>query len=164
MTGDEPDDSGIGIRLLADLYEIWGTEDYLFTNTVLQRLHKVEEGPWAEWGRKSEPLTARGLAALLKEYRVKSRTVRVGSETSKGYARADLTDPWTRYVTSVTASQALENPDPTRQEGVTDDVTDRNSQSVTLFDQREQPFRDAVTDVTADVRETDDYPDRYDRW
>ena len=154
MTGDEPDDSGIGIRLLADLYEIWGTEDYLFTNTILQRLHKVEESPWAEWGRKSEPLTARGLAALLKEYRVKSRTVRVGGETSKGYARADLTDPWTRYVTSVTASQVPETPDPTSKEGVTDSVTDRNSQSVTRSYQREQPFSDAVTAVTADVRET----------
>lgn len=166
MTGDEPEDSGIGERLLADLYAIWETEDYLFTTTILQRLHKVDESPWSEWGRKSEPLTARGLAALLKPYRVKSRTVRVGGETSKGYARADLTDPWTRYVTSVTASQALGNPDTTSKEGVTDDVTDRNSQSVTRPDQREQPVRDAVTDVTDDVREMDgvSYPESYDRW
>lgn len=164
MTGDEPEDSGIGERLLADLYAIWETEDYLFTTTILQRLHKVDESPWSEWGRKSEPLTARGLAALLKPYRVKSRTVRVGGETSKGYARADLTDSWTRYVTSVTASQALGNPDATSEEGVTGDVTDRNSQSVTLSDQREQLFSDAVTDVTADVREMSEvsYPDRYD--
>jgi hypothetical protein len=159
MTGDEPDEGGIGTRLLADLYAIWETEDYLFTTTILQRLHKVEEGPWAEWGRKSEPLTPRGLARLLKPYRVESRTVRIGGDTSKGYARADLTDPWTRYVTSVTASQMAENPDPTSEQGVTDGVTDRNSQSVTPPDQREQPFRDAVTAVTDDVREMN-----YDRW
>ena len=92
--------------------------------------------------------------------------MRIGLETSKGYARADLTDVWTRYVTSVTASQALANPDTTSQEGVTDDVTDRNSQSVTPSDQREQLFSDAVTAVTDDVREMDEppYPDRYDRW
>jgi ribosomal protein L34E len=175
MTGDEPDDSGIGIRLLADLYAIWETDDYLFTTTILQRLHKVDESPWAEWGRKSEPLTARGLAGLLKAYRVKSRTVRIGGETSKGYARADLTDPWTRYVTSVTASQLSKNPDPTsndsvtdavtdsdsqsvtpsNDESVTDSVTDEKSSSVTRSEQRKQPLCDAVTAVTADVRKPD---------
>lgn len=118
MTGDEADDdSRLGTRLLADLYAIWETEDYLFTTTILQRLIKLEESPWVELGRKGEPLTARGLARLLKPYRIKSRTVRMGDETSKGYARADLTDSWTRYVTSVTASQALENPAATSGEG-----------------------------------------------
>ena len=154
MTGDEPDDSGVGTRLLADLYTIWANEEYVFTSTILQRLHKVEESPWSEWGWKSEPLTARGLAALLKPYRVRSRTVRIGGETSKGYARADLTDPWTRYVTSVTASQPDEKPDPTSAEGVTDSVTDSDSTNVTGSDQRKQAFCDAVTDVTDPVRGT----------
>ncbi len=72
LTGDEPDDDGVGTRLLADLYEIWEVdrdpgkgiyEDYLSTGTILSRLHKVEESPWSEWGRKGDPLNARGLAA-----------------------------------------------------------------------------------------------------
>jgi hypothetical protein len=62
MTGDEPDDGRIGTRLLADLYEMWADEDYIFTTTILAWLHKAEESPWAEWGRRSEPITARGLA------------------------------------------------------------------------------------------------------
>lgn len=153
MTGDEPDD-GIGIRLLADLYEMWANEDYIFTSTILQRLHKVEESPWAEWGRKSEPLTARGLAMLLKPYGVRSRTVRIAGETSKGYARTDLTDPWTRYVTSVTASQHDDKPGPTSEDDCDGCVTDDDSESVTWSDQRKQPGCDAVTAVTDDVPET----------
>ena len=86
MTGDEPDDSGVGTRLLADLYEIWANRGDLryFTGTILSRLHKVEESPWSEWGRKSEPLTARGLAALLKPYGVRSRTVRIAGRPRRG--------------------------------------------------------------------------------
>jgi len=167
LTGDEPDD-GIGIRLLADLYEIWETErdpgkgiyeDHLFTSTILSRLHKVEESPWSEWGRKGDPLTARGLASLLKPYGVRSRTVRIGEETSKGYARADLTDPWARYVagtvsdTGVTPSHDDDKADPTSEDGCDERVSDADSENVTRSDQRKQASCDAVTDVTDVVPE-----------
>ena len=154
MTGDEPDDGRIGTQLLADLYEMWANEDYIFTTTILTWLHKAAESPWSEWGRKGEPITARGLATILKPYGVRSRTVRIAGETSKGYARADLTDPWTRYVTSVTASHDDENPDPTSEDGCDGCVTDSDSETVTRSDQREQASCDAVTDVTDHVRET----------
>lgn len=153
MTGDDPDDSGIGIRLLADLYEIWGTEDYLFTSTILSRLHKVEESPWLQW-RRNEPITARGLAGLLKPYGVKSRTVRVGEETSKGYARADLTDSWTRYVTAVTASQTASS----HSSGpVTDPEFLFDTQRAQAYSQPEGDFLppcDAVTPVSQGVRKS----------
>jgi hypothetical protein len=168
MTGDEPDE-GVGIQLLADLFEIWETdrdpgrgiyEDHLFTSTILTRLHKVEESPWSEWGRKNEPLTARGLAALLKPYGVRSRTVRIGEVTSKGYARADLTDSWARYAatrtqsdTSVTASHDDDFPDLTSEDGCNEGVSDSDSENVTWSEQREQGICDAVTDVTDNVRE-----------
>jgi hypothetical protein len=32
---------------------------------------------------------------------VKPRTVRIGDRTSKGYSRADLFDPWSRYLPAV---------------------------------------------------------------
>jgi hypothetical protein len=161
MTGDEPDE-GDGIRLLADLSEIWANdEDYIFTATILTRLHKVEESPWSECGRKSEPLNARGLAALLKPYGVRSRTVRVAATTSRGYARADLTDPWARYAatrtqsdTSDTATQTGETPDPTSEDGCVTCVSDCDSQNDTRSDLGEQPFCVAVSDVSDQVRET----------
>lgn len=160
LTEDEPDESGEGAQLLTDLYAIWANdEDYLYTSTILSRLHKVDESPWSECGRKSEPLTPRGLATILKPYGVRSRTVRIGGETSKGYARADLTDPWSRYVvsgtqsdTSVTASHDDENPGPISEYDCDGCVPDSDSRTVTWSEQRRQADCDAVTDVSDYVR------------
>jgi hypothetical protein len=175
MTGDEPGDDGDGTRLLTDLDELWANnEDYMFTSMILKRLHKIEESPWAEWGRKNEGISARALASLLKPYGVRSKTVRIAGETSKGYARKDLADPWNRYVagtrsdTSVTASHDGEKPDLSSEDACDGSVTDTDFENVTGSDQREEPFCDAVTDVTHTVRETlssDDWtapdPDRH---
>ncbi|TDO52619.1 uncharacterized protein DUF3631 [Kribbella sp. VKM Ac-2527] len=145
MTGERnAEDDTAGERLLADLYDVWGDEEYLFTTTVLDRLQNIDEAPWADWYGK--PLTNRGLAHLLKPYGIRSRTVRepAAVSTAKGYARADLTDPWGRYVTSVTASQTDESAGQPCDGRVTDD----ESASVTSPDLRKHPDRDAVTDVT----------------
>ncbi|HUH70031.1 MAG TPA: DUF3631 domain-containing protein [Mycobacterium sp.] len=156
MTASEPDEDGhVSIQLIADLCAVWPANDeYAFTTTLLPRLHQLDESPWAEWGRKREPLKARGLAALLKPYRVRSKTVRVGGETGKGYVRADLHDLRTRYVTSVTASQEGEKPDLTSDDECDLFVSDSFSQNVTWSDQPKQAFCDAVTDVSYSVRKS----------
>lgn len=154
LATDELDD-GTDTRLLADLYAVWGNdEDYIFTATILTRLHNVEESPWSEWGPRNEPLTPRGLASLLKPYGVKPRTVRVGEVTAKGYAHEDLADALTRYVTSVTTSQDDDKPDATTEDGRDGYVTDSDSESVTRSDQREQSVCDTVTLVTDQLAHT----------
>ena len=165
LTGDEPDDSGVGIQLLADLYEIWANDEpYLSTGTILSRLHKVEESPWSEWGHKGNPLNARGLATLLKPYGVRSRTVRIAGETPKGYARADLTDPWARYTagttsaTSATAPHGAEKPYPNSKDVCGGYVADDDSKSATWSDQPEQAHCGAVADVADVVPEDDQRP------
>jgi hypothetical protein len=165
LTEGESDEGGVGIQLLTDLYEIWEIdrdpgkgiyEPYLSTGTILSRLHKLEESPWSEWGRKGDPLNARGLAALLKPYGVRSRTVRIAGETPKGYARADLTDPWARYAagttsaTSATAPHGAEKPDPTSKDECCGSVADDDSKSATGSDQPEQANCGGVAAV-ADV-------------
>lgn len=90
----------LGIRLLADLKTIFDatTDDALSTETLLDRLHKMEEAPWNEIAA-GKPLNARGLAQRLHHYTVKSVTVRVaGDRTPKGYKREDLHDAWQRYL------------------------------------------------------------------
>jgi len=79
---------------------VFGHRDYLFTEDIIAALTAMDEAPWADL--RGKPLDARGLSNLLAKYQVKPRTVRVGDRTSKGYARADLLDPWSRYVTVVT--------------------------------------------------------------
>jgi hypothetical protein len=94
----QEEDASAGVRLLGDLREVFGNEDALYTTTILDCLHKLEDAPWADWyGR---PLSTRELAKLLRPYQVRSKSVREhGTGASlKGYTRADLHDAWQRYV------------------------------------------------------------------
>jgi hypothetical protein len=94
----QEEDTSAGVRLLGDLREVFGDSDAFYSTTILDRLHKLEDAPWADWyGR---PLSTRELAKLLRPYQVRSKSVREhGTGASlKGYARADLHDAWQRYV------------------------------------------------------------------
>jgi hypothetical protein len=179
LTGEEVDDAASGTRLLADLKDIWAQEeDTLFTKELLQRLTNIEEGAWSEWGRKGEPIKAHGLATLLRPYGVRSQSVRIGGKVSKGYVRADLTDPWTRYVTGGTTEQNGEKLTPTSGDersgdvpfsespnGTTDLMEDR-SLSVPLDDPpsgtwsglQQQPNSSVVPDVPPPVPNTGEDP------
>jgi hypothetical protein len=106
--GAEDDTQTTGTRLLADLRAVFGDADALPTETVLGGLHKLDESPWGDWYGK--PLTAIGLAKLLRPYGVKPR--QLGGVNRKGYTRADLHEPWRRYLpraseTSETSETAL---------------------------------------------------------
>lgn len=158
-------------RLLADLFEVWGDEyrgkdaEHLFTETILERLHRLDEAPWADWYGK--PLSGRGLANMLKPYGVKSRTVREGSgraaPTARGYARADLTDPWDRYVpdlsgvsdTPDTPPHARETPPPTSADARVGRVADDLFGSDTCSDLGKDGRCDGVSDVSDDPRKPD---------
>ena len=94
----QPDDTAtIGGRLLADIRDIWpDSEHVIATETLLHRLHALEESPWADWY--GSPLDARKLARLLKPYELTSTKVRIGESTPRGYRRADFHDPFSRYL------------------------------------------------------------------
>lgn len=152
LTGEETDDGGLGVQLLTDLKEIWPErEAHLFTSTILERLHGIEGSPWNEWGRRREPITAYGLATLLREYRVKPRTVRIGEATAKGYVRVHMADPLTRYVTPDTTSQEGENDAPTSANARDGSVTSNDFETDTGSDKGKQSGCDGVTAVTAGV-------------
>jgi hypothetical protein len=87
------EEPSLGIRLLADLRMVFGDTEALFTKTILSALHAIEESPWKAL-RDDKSLDARGLALRLRQYGIKSKQVREGKQTSKGYARADLVDAW----------------------------------------------------------------------
>jgi len=86
----------LGIRLLADLRDVFGEREAMATNTMLDALVALDEAPWGDL--KGKPLDARRLANFLRRYGVESKTVRIGDKTYKGYAREELHDPWLRYV------------------------------------------------------------------
>ena len=90
----------LNIRLLEDLRTIFEGEDSLSTKDVLARLCLLEDAPWNDL--KGKPITDRQLSQRLGAYGVKSKTVRIGAATPRGYARGDLHDLWRRYLPPLT--------------------------------------------------------------
>ena len=86
----------LGIQLLSDIKEVFGDAEHMPTATLLERLHALEESPWADL--RGKPLNARGLSSRLGAYSIKPTTIRIGTTTHKGYRREDMRDAWLRYL------------------------------------------------------------------
>jgi hypothetical protein len=85
-----------GLRLLADLRQVFGEVNARSTKWLLEALYKLPESPWTEI--KGKPLDDRGLAVRLRPYDVKPKTVRIGDTTLRGYTRSDLIEVCRRYL------------------------------------------------------------------
>jgi hypothetical protein len=84
------------MRLLTDCRTAFGDDLALPTTELLNRLRSNPESPWGEFGPAG--LTAMKLGSLLKEYGIRSATIRFpGAGQAKGYQRAEFTDAWERY-------------------------------------------------------------------
>ena len=116
ISADEEDDGSIGVRLLTDIATVFkGRVDQpnISTAGLISDLGEMAEAPWGDWFGKQ--ITARQLAKWLNPYGIKSRGIRLGDQTPKGYRREDFIDAWSRYTPdlSATAQQAdseLESP------------------------------------------------------
>lgn len=98
-------ESSLSVRLLEDLRDVFGTETFLPTKVILERLQAMEESPWDTYG--TTGLTARHLAMRLKEYGVFRVTERVNAVTVKGYRANDLLDPWSRYLAPLVRQKSV---------------------------------------------------------
>lgn len=96
LSGEDEAPISLGMRLLADVRDVFGEVDHLTTPAMLEGLHRMADAPWGDWY--GSPLTARGLAKLLAPYRVGPTQRRVRGEKSRGYFRVDFADAWARYA------------------------------------------------------------------
>jgi hypothetical protein len=132
----------LNIRLLEDLRTIFEGEDSLSTKDVLARLCLLEDAPWNDL--KGKPITDRQLSQRLGAYGVKSKTVRIGAATPRGYARADLHDLWRRYLPPLADEIATSATSATSRSFQRDQVVDHEIEGATsLF----QPQQDSGPDV-----------------
>jgi len=93
----------LNVRLLADLRTVFGAEEQLATKKILAELCLIEDAPWGDM--KGKPITDNQLARRLKNYGVKSKTIRLGNDRfAKGYVRAELHDVWRRYLPRLPSS------------------------------------------------------------
>lgn len=88
----------LGVRLLGDCRTIFGDTDQLSTVELLNGLTALEEAPWSDL--RGKPLDARRLANLLHPYEIKSKVIRIGTTTPRGYTKTDFYDAWARYLPS----------------------------------------------------------------
>lgn len=92
----------LGVTLLSDLRTIFADREAMFTLSLLEALHGVDESPWNDL--RGKPLNANGLARLLRGYGIESKQVRCGTSTAKGYRREYFHDAWTRYLSPLSSS------------------------------------------------------------
>jgi hypothetical protein len=104
VTESKASTPSLGVLLLNDLRDVIAGHDVMFTEDLLIGLNKLDESPWGAI-RRGEPLDSRGLALRLRQYDIKSQTVRIGTATAKGYRREDLMDAWQRYLPPLPLSQ-----------------------------------------------------------
>jgi hypothetical protein len=94
----------LGVRLLADLRTVFGDSEVMSSEDVLAALVRMDEAPWGDI--RGRELDARSLSRRLAKYGVRPKVVRIGDRTPRGYAAADLSDPWSRYLPVIEAGHA----------------------------------------------------------
>lgn len=124
MTADATDtaEQSDRLRLLADCRTAFGDDLALPTTELLQRLRADLESPWREHGPGPNGLTAMRLGALLREYGIRSATIRFHTGQAKGYQRTDFTDAWTRYCPALDPSSEGEPYQPYQPHNPSSDV------------------------------------------
>ncbi len=71
----------------------------IFTSDLLSVLEAVEESPWAEV-RNGKPINDRWLSRALREFKIKSKNLRIKEKLAKGYELVDFTEAFSRFLTA----------------------------------------------------------------
>lgn len=108
------DASSVRVLLLSDIREYFESvknPEWVRTADLLEYLNGLAEHPWPEFQR-GRPLSAAGLARMLKPFGLKSGTFRTINGTVKGYRPADFQDTFRRYISSGNEPPPPEPPTP----------------------------------------------------
>ena len=102
LTQSTEDTASTRVLLLADLRDLFNAEKsgVLFTTEILNALHKRDDRPWPEFGKKQAPITGRQVASLLKPFGITAPKDPLwrGAEHARGYRHQDLEDAFLRYL------------------------------------------------------------------
>jgi hypothetical protein len=100
-------DDSTGKLLLTDIRRAFDSlgADRLPSVAIVRELIESESSPWSEWSH-GKPLTAAGLARLLRPYGIAPHSIRVEARTPKGYEREDFQDAFRRYLPIATTPPA----------------------------------------------------------
>jgi hypothetical protein len=124
------DETSRGVQLLDTMRRTMEGAPKAFSAALVKAINADEELPFGAWND-GKGIDERRLAKQLRPFGVRPHSVRIGTETAKGYSVEDLADVWARYLPPLQTSQASradqQTPEtPHEREDVTDvaDVTD----------------------------------------
>lgn len=113
LSGSGEDSATIGSELLSDIREVLETKrvDRISTTDLINELCADDEKLWATYNR-GKPVTPKQIANRLKAYDIKSKTIRIGYDTAKGFEAEQFADAFSRYLAAtpelpVTPSQPI---------------------------------------------------------
>jgi len=98
------------LQLLTDIRDVLKPDEHVIaTAELIDRLCTLDESPWTEYNFKERDnerrkLQDRQISKLLKDYRIKPGTIRIGQGTPKGYKRVDFEIAWKRYLPATPAT------------------------------------------------------------
>jgi len=102
ISGESTDTETVGVQLLADIYEIFGTEnkEKIPSKDLCEYLKDLEERPWATWS-KGFPISQNQLARKLKGFGISSKDIRQPDDkVVRGYDKDNFLEAWERYCVS----------------------------------------------------------------
>ena len=101
LGGGVRDDDDARVTLVGDLLDLFDARgDRIASDDLVTALRRMDARPWPEW-RDGKPISARGVAALLKPFGIEPRDLRLADgRRLKGYERVWFEDVWSRYLSS----------------------------------------------------------------
>lgn len=92
ISGTEDETPSVREQFLADIQKCFSTSksSRISSMKLLQLLCSDIESPWVEWGVQKKPMSPHQLAKMLANFGIKSKTMREGTGTFKGYELSDF--------------------------------------------------------------------------
>jgi hypothetical protein len=119
LSQEEKDTEAVsnGEQLLKDIRLVFNNDflvlDKIKTTELLDKLICIEDAPWGDYAF-GKPLDGRGLAKILRPYKIGPKDIRFGQDTLKGYYKNQFEDAFKRYLGVEYESSRLGQPPETR--------------------------------------------------
>lgn len=91
----------IGTELLADIQQVFEEKraQVVKSTELIEYLCEDEERPWATLNR-GQPISPRWLSSTLTPFDIKSKTIRYGTTTARGFHQSQFDEAFARYLPS----------------------------------------------------------------
>jgi hypothetical protein len=148
VADSEQSDGSAGVQLLADVRAVFADlgKDRIWSSVLAEKLCAIDESPWGGW-HQDKGLRARDVAAIVREFGVRPRDVRIGSAVKRGYLLEDFADAFDRYLPPLDTDSGS-SPDPDRYIRYTAGQTAKTSATDDpSCSTQKQPLTSSVADV-----------------